>query len=365
MVKVAAIILCTIMCTMSITSPVYTKVPHSWALMSSAVWQKEAAFHFSELERLLYPPGTDNVKKRSHLIRTHPIYNFLHTYYRYSAKNLKFYSPGVDVLMELDEQDDKEQRCSSSSSSSSSDGSRRHNEEDHDLNMKYIQITDGQCSYLLPEQEKPDGPYGWITLSRNRDILRLTASRVPFYGCFGYHEWAMLYSGRIAGINAPLTPHQKDVPLRVSQAVIDEVVETLGLRCTHYDAFRFFHKTAQPLNSINPLTRATQAEHEQPGCVHASMDLFKYAYQLYPFCPASLLRDCLTVALTAREIDMRASPYDTTNVPFCGAPICVETAEGRLEYMAEQERLTLLAAPVREQLAHAYDLVLSKLASAS
>jgi hypothetical protein len=173
----------------------------------------------------------------------------------------------------------------------------------------------------------------------------------------------MLYSGRLDGVNEPLPPHQKEVPLRVTQGVIDEVVETLGLRCTHFDAYRFFHKTAQPLNAVNPLTRAGQADHEQPGCVHASMDLFKYAYQLYPFCSATLLRKCVKVALAARVIDMRASPYDTTDITHCGPPICVETADGRREYMEEQERLTAMATPVREELGRAYDAVLSKLAA--
>ena len=53
------------------------------------------------------------------------------------------------------------------------------------------------------------------------------------------------------------------------------------------------------------------------GCVHAAMDLFKYAYQLYPFLSSDLLRDCLTLAVTARKIDMRASPYDVSGVEGC------------------------------------------------
>jgi hypothetical protein len=53
------------------------------------------------------------------------------------------------------------------------------------------------------------------------------------------------------------------------------------------------------------------------GCVHAAMDLFKYAYQLYPFLSSGLLRECLTLAVTARKIDMRASPYDVSGVEGC------------------------------------------------
>lgn len=47
------------------------------------------------------------------------------------------------------------------------------------------------------------------------------------------------------------------------------------------------------------------------------MDLFKYAYQLYPFVSSDLLRECLVLAVTARKIDMRASPYDVSVVPDC------------------------------------------------
>lgn len=159
-----------------------------------------------------------------------------------------------------------------------------------------------------------------------------------------------------------------------------------ALRCTHYDAFRFFHPSAQPMNSVSMPTRDFQEENEQPGecnqkihlstylsgilevirwsdhvlhlsstrkivvcsgslinpspsssylplslsrsispsfsrpllgCVHAAMDLFKYAYQLYPFVSSDLLRECLVLAVTARKIDMRASPYDVSLVPDC------------------------------------------------
>lgn len=57
------------------------------------------------------------------------------------------------------------------------------------------------------------------------------------------------------------------------------------------------------------------------GCVHAAMDLFKYAYQLYPFVSSDLLRDCLELAVTARKVDMRASPYDVSHVPDCSGKI--------------------------------------------
>jgi len=71
-----------------------------------------------------------------------------------------------------------------------------------------------------------------------------------------------------------------------------------------------------PLNEQSGLSRETQAAHEQPGCVHASMDLFKYAMKLVPWVDSALVGDILELAVAARTLDMRASPYDLT-VSFC------------------------------------------------
>jgi hypothetical protein len=69
-------------------------------------WKTEAINHIDRMDNLLYPPG-GTVKSRSHLVKQHPIYNFLHTYYRYSTKNIKKYSPGLGILMEdvVDDED--------------------------------------------------------------------------------------------------------------------------------------------------------------------------------------------------------------------------------------------------------------------
>lgn len=76
----------------------------------------------------------------------------------------------------------------------------------------------------------------------------------------------------------------------VSQEEINAVVESIPLACTHFDAIRFFAPAAVPLNTVEPLpTRATQPELEQPGCVHATMDLFRYSLKLWPFLPADLV----------------------------------------------------------------------------
>jgi hypothetical protein len=49
-------------------------------------------------------------------------------------------------------------------------------------------------------------------------------------------------------------------------------VEDRRIRCTRFDAFRFFAEPARPLDVVAP-TRERQSDMEQLGCLHANMDL--------------------------------------------------------------------------------------------
>jgi hypothetical protein len=117
-------------------------------------------------------------------------------------------------------------------------------------------------------------------------MLKKIQSKPPLLNCFGLHEWAMLYRKlpveHSATKNSDVTPAMKNLskfqqlPLRVPYETIARLVEFKTLRCTHYDAFRFFTPDASPLNRISPPpSRATVASNDQPGCVHVTMDLFK------------------------------------------------------------------------------------------
>jgi hypothetical protein len=173
-------------------------------------------------------------------------------------------------------------------------------------------------------------------------LLRATGRRPAQLNCFGLHEWAMVYrSGAVR--------HDR-VPLRLSAAGTDTVVEAEiagPLRCSHFDAFRFFSAEAVPRNTGSP-SRDTQQDWEQPGCLHANMDLYKWSYKLSPLIDSELLLDCLELAAAAREIDMRASPYDLTNYGY--TPIAVEDAAGRAEYVRCQKAIASRAAPLRTAL---------------
>ncbi len=172
-------------------------------------------------------------------------------------------------------------------------------------------------------------------------LLRNTSVRTAQLGCFGMHEWAMVY-----GLAQGDVRHEA-WPLRLSPEQTAAVVDELGVRCSHFDAFRFFAPAARPLNALQP-TRASQPDLEQPGCLHATMDLYKWAYQLLPLVPSELVADAFLLARDVRSLDMRASPYDLSALGY--RPVLVETAEGRAEYAAAQRAFAERAAPIRTAL---------------
>jgi hypothetical protein len=142
----------------------------------------------------------------------------------------------------------------------------------------------------------------------------------------------------------------RDWPLRLSPQAAAQVVEATRIRCSHFDAYRFFTAPARPLNLLRP-TREAQAAIEQPGCLHANMDLYKWAYKLSPLVPGELVADCFALARDIRALDMRASPYDLADLGY--PPVRVETPEGRAEYAAAQRAFAERAAPLRGRLAEA------------
>ncbi|GFG69633.1 3-methyladenine DNA glycosylase [Mycolicibacter senuensis] len=171
-------------------------------------------------------------------------------------------------------------------------------------------------------------------------LLRATAARPARLNCFGLHEWAMVYRSP-----AGQPVRHGHVPLRLRAPEVERVVESMPLRCTHFDAFRFFTPAAAPRNDGMP-RRATQTDWEQPGCLHANMDLYKWCYKLGPLIESELLLECLQLAAAAREIDMRASPYDLSGYGY--EPICIENPVGRAEYVRCQTEVSQHAAPLRD-----------------
>jgi hypothetical protein len=78
------------------------------------------------------------------------------------------------------------------------------------------------------------------------------------------------------------------------------------------------------------------------------MDLYKWAYKLAPATPSELVADCFELAVAVRELDMRASPYDLTELGYSAVPI--ETPAGRAEYARQQAEFARRAEPLRARL---------------
>ena len=242
--------------------------------------------------------------------RKHPVYDFLFEYYAYRAGHLLRWSPGIDVRL---------------------DGAAP-----SDLHWPQLFAFDERGA-ILPANAFP---------SHRREQLEWTIAyqtairdREPQFGCFGLHEWAMVH--RTDDVR-----HSR-VPLRLSAEETDSLVSAGGVRCTHFDAFRFFTPAAQPLNRWQ-LTRESSPEHDQPGCVHANMDLYKFAFKFAPFTSSDVLADAFELTVAARELDMRASPYDLSEFGFAAIP--VETKAGREAYVEGQREIHRRSLAVREKL---------------
>ncbi|MCW4457284.1 3-methyladenine DNA glycosylase [Microbacterium sp. MPKO10] len=176
-----------------------------------------------------------------------------------------------------------------------------------------------------------------------RRILERTASRPGQFSCFGLHEWAMVYRQG---------EHRHEAPLRLGQEGTDAVVDSHSIQCTHYDAFRFFTPDAAPLNRVQP-TRESQPQLEQPGCLHAGMDVYKWAIKLGPLVPGEVLLDAFELARDIRWLDMAASPYDVSD--WGAEPVAIETAEGKAEYVRQQRGFAERSNALRRRVLDALD----------
>ncbi|WP_278259208.1 3-methyladenine DNA glycosylase [Nocardioides convexus] len=189
-----------------------------------------------------------------------------------------------------------------------------------------------------------------VLLETLHRLLTATAARTPHFGCFGLHEWAMVY--RLAEDE---TRHA-DWPLRLGPDGTDEVVEGHRIACSHFDAYRFFTPPARPLNTLSP-GRDDRPLFEQPACLHAGMDLYKHAFRLSPMICSDLVADCFELAWDIRALDMRAAPYDLQDLGF--EPVRIETAEGKAAYAEAQRGFAERGAPLRARLIEECERLLS------
>lgn len=199
--------------------------------------------------------------------------------------------------------------------------------------------AEGQLAYLVDTAGFAKKRFS--ALDFTREILGNTAAKPGYFGCFGMHEWAMAYKSVENDIRHDY------LDLRLGAEGTDAVVESHKIRCSHFDAFRFFMPQAAPMNELQP-TREAQRNLEQPACLHANMDVYKWAYKLLPLISSELLMDAFELAWEVRELDMKAAPYDLTDWGY--EPVKVETPEGKAEYVRIQRDFSLRSVKIRNRL---------------
>jgi len=280
-------------------------------------WQARAERHAARVDAFLEP----HLARRTDG-RRHPVHDFLFTYYSQRPAQLRRWHPGFGVALE---------------------------EADEHADLKGYERV--ECWTRRP----PSGAQHSTAVSaayvasqrplveRLHALLTATAARPPQLGCFGLHEWAMVHRSAESD-----TGTRHDWPLRLGAAGTDAVVESHRIACSHFDAYRFFTPTARPLNTLRP-ARDDRTAFEQPGCLHAGMDLYKHAFRLTPMVDSDLVADCFELARDIRLLDMRAAPYDLSDLGV--EPVPIETAEGKAAYVAAQRAFTERGAPLRARLA--------------
>ncbi|KAJ1453556.1 hypothetical protein M885DRAFT_485535 [Pelagophyceae sp. CCMP2097] len=302
--------------------------------LSESAWRSLASAHRARVSKIL--GGSPEVIARD---KGNPVVNFIFTYYYgFKPRDLSRWSPGPNVSLQV-----------------ADDGVTGGGGIEDELAKGNWHRLKGDLLLLTPPELKRRE-----TFQHARGTISATSKRAPVWNCYGLHEWAMVYAD-----SAPLRQH---LPLRLDNAAIAAVVEAPGaLRCTHFDAYRFFTPAAKPLNLHADLSRSNQTKYEQPGCVHAQMDLFKYSIKLGAFLDAKILADALEIAFEARVLDMRASPYDLSEFdgsrgldlsPLRARGPRQKTSAGRKQYTMLQARLSHRAEPVRRDVLFAYDDIL-------
>lgn len=273
--------------------------------MQRAKWQALQAEHFHTVDTWISPRLERRSKQESH-----PIDDFLFDYYPISAKKLRTWHPGINFALEAVASDIEYFPASQ-----------------YEFNDKLISVS---STWLQAKVDR---------LKDLSDFLSQVASRPAKFGCFGLHEWAM-----VLGVDE--VRHQL-WPLRVSQDVIRDTISTQGLRCTHFDAFRFFTDEARPLNPLQ-LVRSDQIDCDQSGCLHANMDLYKYAYEVAPIVGSDVIRQAFALAKDIRDVDMQAAPYDLSDLGL--SPIKIETPQGRADFAQHQKEFHERAQELRHLL---------------
>ncbi len=182
------------------------------SVLAESEWTARERAYRDRIEKFVAPH-----LRRAQAGEAHPVWDFLFRYYSLRPRQLRVWHPGFGVVL-------------------GGPGSRRYlGRTGYGPHPEGVTVT---------EQHLRDrvGTVRFIS-----ELLAATANRQAQLNCFGLHEWAMVYG-------APTVRHER-VPLRLGAVATDAVVESMPLRCSHFDAFRFFTEPAASAQRRQPDAR--------------------------------------------------------------------------------------------------------------
>jgi hypothetical protein len=196
--------------------------PH---VLSPEQWQARAQAHRERVQAWTHP-----WRDRRSRGESHPGHDFLFQYYMYSTGLLETWHPAPhEALVDTP-----------------------------DARSLFRAPTYRVVSGVIARDARALPPRQRTALVDARHMLTATRDRAANFGCFGVHEWAMVYRGHNVR-------HAEIAPLRLSQAEVDAFVESRPIVCSHFDASRFFAPDTVPLNRVQ-LTKAARHERARSTC---------------------------------------------------------------------------------------------------
>ena len=286
---------------MDSSSPFATAHPRT--VLTEREWQERAARHAARAEEFIRSAQRPEAR---------PVESFLFTYYSYRPAQLRRWHPGPGVVLLGESARNVFRRWYRTTTVPGPSGDP---------------VTGvGWTSRL----SSPTGASGAVhrLLSAVRRAARTSA-----------------VSPCTVGDGLPAVPEERRhaLPLRRCRGT-DRVVSRIG-SAARILTRSVLHGRARPLNQLQP-TRESQIALDQPGCLHATMDCYKWAYKLSPTVPGELLLDCFALARDIRELD-GAPPLRPVRPRVCR---CYETPEGKAEFTAAQREFSERGQVLRDRL---------------
>ena len=285
------------------------RLPPPSAVLAADEWREREAAHEARADDL-----TRAHRARAARGEKHPVEDFLFTYYSYKPAVLRRWHPGEDVEL-----------AGAAGRPTAPAGA-------------------GTSPERRPARSSSTAPG---SAPQYADARRRTSAascvRRPgaagSFGCFGLHEWAMVYRQQEPSARRPAAARAGRRPTPSSRRT----------SCAARTSTRSASSPRRPRRATATTpTRERQPALEQPGCLHAGMDLYKWAVKLGPLVPGELLLDTFAHAREIRTLDMQASPYDLAAWGY--APVPIETAEGKAEYVRRQRAFAERGQALRERL---------------